>query len=197
MTEKIDITEIKAAHTRHPVADFITARFSPRAFSEKNLSEEAMNTLFEAASWAPSCFNEQPWEYYFALKNTEGFEKIWSCLMAGNQPWTTNAAALVVTVVRKTFTANGKPNATAEHDLGLSNATLLLQARSMDIFGHAMAGFDKNKTAEALNLDENRAAVCVIALGYLGDLEQLEEPFKSREMTSRNRKPLDQFVHPV
>ncbi len=197
MTETIEITEIKAAHTQNDVASFITKRFSPRAFSEKSLSETVMNTLFEAASWAASANNEQPWMYYFAHKNTEGFDKIWSCLMPGNQPWAKNAAALVVTVARKTFERNGSNNMAAEHDLGMANATLLLQARDLDVFAHPMGGFDKIKAAEMLDLDENSLPICVLALGYLGDVEQLEEPFKSRELSGRSRKPLAEFVKQV
>ena len=197
MTSTIETTEIKAAHTHYNVASFITARFSPRAFSDKNISTEAMNTLFEAASWAASANNEQPWVYYFAQKNTEGFENLWECLMPGNKPWGKNAAALVVAVARKTFAANGNNNLAAVHDLGMANAQLLLQARSMDIFGHPIGGFDKQKATELLQLDENQTPVCMFALGYLGDAELLEEPFKSRELTSRNRKSLEEFVHQI
>lgn len=197
MSETIEITEIKAAHTQYEVASFITERFSPRAFSEKNISETVMNTLFEAASWAASANNEQPWAYYFAHKNTEGFDKIADCLMPGNHVWAKHAAALVVTVARKTFERNGSNNVAAEHDLGMANATLLLQARALDVFAHPMGGFDKIKTAEMLGLEGNSLPICVLALGYLGDAEQLEEPFKSRELTPRSRKPLEEFVKQV
>lgn len=197
MTETIETTEIKAAHTQYAVADFIKSRFSPLAFSEKNIPQEAMNTILEAASWAASAMNEQPWEYYVAHKDTEGFEKIWSCLSPSNQPWTKNAAALIIAVYRKTYTLNGNPNGAAEHDLGMANANLVLQARALDIFSHQMGGFDRQKAAIVLQLDSNRAPFCVIALGYLGDVEQLDEPYKSRELMGRTRKPLNEFVKKV
>ena len=197
MTETINTTEIKAAHTQYGVAPFITNRFSPRAFSGKNISDEVMNTLFEAASWAASANNEQPWMYYFAHKNTEGFEKLAECLMPGNHVWAKNAAVLVVTVAQKTFAKNGNPNVAAEHDLGMANATLLLQASTLDVFGHPMGGFFKDKAADVLGLDDNSAPICMLALGYLGSPEQLDEPFKTRELTGRNRKPLDQFVKEI
>ncbi len=117
--------------------------------------------------------------------------------MGGNQPWAKDAAALVVTVARKTFAANGNANGSALHDLGMANATLLLQARALDIFGHPMGGFDREKATEILNLDEDRMPVCVIALGYLGDAEQLIEPFKTRELSPRSRKTVDQFVKEI
>ncbi len=197
MLETIETTKIKAAQTQFDVAPFITDRFSPRAISEKSISNEAMNTIFEAASWSASANNEQPWEFYYAHKNTEGFQKIWESLMGGNQPWAKDAAALVVTVARKTFAANGTANGSALHDLGMANATLLLQARALDIFGHPMGGFDREKATEILNLDEDRMPVCVIALGYLGDAEQLIEPFKTRELSPRSRKTVDQFVKEI
>ena len=197
MLETIETTKIKAAQTQFDVAPFITDRFSPRAISEKSISNEAMNTIFEAASWSASANNEQPWEFYYAHKGTEGFEKIWASLMAGNQPWAKDAAALVITVARKTFAANGTANGSALHDLGMANATLLLQARALDIFGHPMGGFDRIKATEILNLDEDRIPVCVIALGYLGDAEQLIEPFKTRELSPRSRKTIDQFVKEI
>ena len=197
MTKTIETTELKAAHTQYNVASFITERFSPRAFSEKSISEDVMNTIFEAASWAPSSLNEQPWVYHFAHKNTEGFKKLADCLMPGNHVWAQHAAVLVVTVARKTFASNGHPNGAAEHDLGMANATLLLQARALDVYAHPMGGFFKDKAAAVLGLDENSAPICMLALGYLGSPEQLEEPFKSRELSGRTRKSLDQFVKEV
>ena len=141
--------------------------------------------------------NEQPWEYYYAHRGSDGFQKIWECLMPGNQPWAKNAAVLVVAVSRNTHAANGKHNVTALHDLGMANATLLLQARSLGIFGHPMGGFDPAKATALLQLDENRSPVCVFALGYLDDPEKLEEPFKTRELTPRSRKPVEEFARIV
>ncbi|MBL7817921.1 MAG: nitroreductase family protein [Saprospiraceae bacterium] len=191
----IETKEIKAAKTQYGVASFITDRFSPRAFSDKEISAETMNTLFEAASWAASANNEQPWVYYFAHKNTEGFNRLFDCLMPGNRPWAKDAAVLVVSAARKTFAANGNNNVAAAHDLGMANAQLLLQACAMDIYGHPIGGFDKQKTAEFLEMGENLQPLCMFALGYLGDAEQLEEPYKSRELSERTRKPLSEFVN--
>lgn len=188
---------IKKAQTQFPVADFITDRFSPRAFSEKALTEQDMNTLFEAASWAPSANNEQPWLYFYALKGTPGFDQLTEIMMPGNQPWAKHAAALVVTVARKTFAANGNNNGAAEHDLGMANAQLMLQARSMEIFSHPIGGFSKDKAKELLGLDETYSAPCMLALGYLGEASQLEEPFLAREGTPRVRKELSAFVKAI
>lgn len=184
----------KTATTQYPVIDLIKNRWSPRAFSEQALTEEEVNTILEAASWSASAMNEQPWEYYVAHKNTEGFNKIFNCLVEFNQLWAKNAAVLIVAVARKTFAANQDSNIWAEHDLGLANATLMLQASSMGIYSHAMAGFVKEKAIESLELASNQNPICVIALGRLGDAESLVEPYKSREAAPRTRKSISEFT---
>jgi nitroreductase len=190
----LDTIQHKAAAAKHGVSAFITDRFSPRAFSDQAISEETMNTLFEAASWAASANNEQPWRYFYALKGTPGFDQLVATLMPGNQPWAPNAAALVVTVARKTFAANGNNNGSAEHDLGMANATLMLQARQLDIFSHPMGGYQKDKAKELLGLDDTQAPMCMIALGYLGSPDSLEEPYHTRELAPRTRKEIGEFV---
>lgn len=188
---------IKHATTQYPVLDLIKERWSARSFSPKAITTEQVYTILEAGSWAASANNEQPWEFQYALKGTEGFDTIWNCLMPGNQPWAKHAAGFIVTIARKTFAANDKPNAYAEHDVGLATSYLLLQASSMGIYTHPMAGIDKAKLIEALQLTENESLLCVIALGYLDDAEKLEEPFKGRELTVRVRKPLSEMVKAI
>ena len=117
--------------------------------------------------------------------------------MPGNQPWNKHAAGFIVTVAHKTFAANNNPNSYAEHDLGLATSYLLLQASSMGIYTHPMAGIDKAKLTEVLHLTENQAPLCIIALGYLDDAEKLEEPFKGRELAPRVRKPLSEIAREV
>lgn len=191
----IDIKALKEAPTEHPVHALIRQRFSARGFSEKPLTAEVMNTLFEAAAWAPSSMNEQPWRYRFALRGTPAFEQLWNCLAPGNQPWTKAAAALVVCSGKTFLHRNNEPNHNWKHDVGLANANLLMQAVSMDIYGHLMGGFDHNKTNTALGLgDGSEEVTCFLALGYLGDAEQLVEPFKTREHTARTRRALSGTV---
>ena len=185
---------IKIAKTIYPVLDVIKNRWSARAFSNKTINDEELNTLFEAASWAASANNEQSWQYIYAKKGTGAFDNIWNCLLPGNQPWAKHAAALIVAVARKTFEANNAVNAYAGHDLGMANAHLLLQARTMNIYCHPMAGFNKIKLTENLNLSDDQEAFCVIATGFLADAETLEEPFKTRELTERKRKNIAEFT---
>jgi nitroreductase len=185
--------DIKAPDTQTELAPLIRKRWSPRSFSDRPVSTEQVKNLLEAARWAASANNEQPWRYTFAIKGTPGFEQLWNCLAPGNQPWTKDAAVLLVAMKRNTFQKNGKPNPWAEHDLGLANAQLLLQAAHRDIYGHMMAGFDKDKVNDLLSLDETVEPVCMMALGYLGEAEALEEPYKTRELTPRTRLPIEEF----
>jgi nitroreductase len=184
----------KLANTRYPVIDLIKQRWSARAFSEKELSEEQLLTLIEAASWAPSSMNEQPWRYRYALRGTEAFNQMLDCLLPGNQSWAGNAAALIFCSAKRLFSQNGKPNHYALHDTGMANGFLTLQATQMDIYGHIMAGYDKEKTRATLALGDEDEDVCFFALGYLGDPEQLDEPFKTREITPRSRKAVEELV---
>ncbi len=185
---------IKTAVTRLPVIDLIKNRWSARAFSDQSLREEHILTLIEAASWAPSSVNEQPWRYRYGLKGTLAFDQLWECLLIGNQPWAKNAAALLLCTAKKTFAKNGKPNRHAMHDTGMANAHLMLQATQMNIYGHIMAGYDPAKLRETFQLSEDEEDVCVIALGFLGEPEQLEEPFRTREITPRSRRAVEEFV---
>jgi nitroreductase len=187
----------KEAITTYPVHALIQNRWSARAFAEKPITTEEIHTILEAASWAPSAMNEQPWHYSYAQKGTPGFEAMWECLLPGNQPWTKHAATLVLCISNRTFETTGQPNHYHLHDAGLANANLLFQATSMGIYGHIMGGFDRDKVKETFGLTENEEAVCVIALGYLGSSEQLPEPFKSRELGQRTRKPLLQVAREV
>lgn len=186
---------IKIAKTKHDVIDVIKNRWSARSFSDKSISENDLHTLFEAASWAFSANNAQPWEFIYAHRqDAEAFGKLHSCLMGGNQPWTKNAAVLMAVLAHKKL-ENGHENKAAKHDVGSANATLMLQATSMNIYGHVMGGFDANKAIETLNINtEVYEPVVFIALGYLDEAEKLEEPFKTRELTPRTRKPLVEIV---
>jgi nitroreductase len=184
----------KHAQTHYPVADFIKHRWSPRAFTPQPISDDDLRTLFEAAAWAPSAMNEQPWRFvYVHRNNAEAFQRLWDCLLPGNQPWAQNAAVLVVVLARTTF-QNQQPNRHYLHDAGMATANLLLQAGTMGIHGHVMGGFDLAKTQQTLHLPADLEPATFLALGYAGEAEQLEEPFRSREQAPRSRKPLGEFV---
>ncbi len=187
------MSTIKIAQTIHPVLDLIRNRWSPRSFMQEEIEQKDLETLLEAASWAPSAVNEQPWEYIYAHRGSVGFETIKNCLLPGNASWAKAAAVLLVSVARTVYTANQKENTAALHDVGMANAQLLLQAQSMNIYGHIMGGVDREKLIFTLGLNAQQYAIGVIALGYLDIPDKLEEPFKTRELQPRQRKFLNEF----
>lgn len=159
------------------------------------VSGETIKSLFEAARWAPSSSNEQPWAYLYATKDQpELWEKIFDSLMEGNKLWTREAPLLVVSMVRKNFLKNDKPNGSARFDLGAANAFLSLQATHLGLNVHQMGGFEKDKIIGNLNIPDTHEPVVVLAIGYPGTPEQLAEPFKTRETALRERYTQAFFV---
>ena len=174
----------------------ISGRKSIRAFSEKRISDEALITLLEAARWAASSMNEQPWRFIVAQKvNTEAFDRLLSCLNESNRKWAQNAAILILTVTNNTITSLNKPNTFAWHDVGLAIGNLSLQAMSMDIYLHQMGGFKADIAKELFEIPDGFEPVSVIALGYQGDVDTLPQPLRERELKKRERKPLSELVY--
>ena len=184
------VKEIKLAASHQALHPLIRQRWSPRAFADRPIAPVQMEELIEAARWAASANNEQPWQYVYAFRGTPGFEQLWECLVPGNQAWADRAAVLLVALQRNSFAKSGQANPWATHDLGLANAQLLLQAQYRDIYGHMLAGFVPDKVRTLLQLSADQGPVCMMALGYLGDAEQLAEPFRSRELAPRQRLAL-------
>jgi len=185
---------VKEAKTKYPVHELISKRWSTRAFSAQQIIEKDLFTLLEAASWASSSVNEQPWSYLYSFKGTHGFNTMWECLSEGNQPWVKNASVLLMCIAHKNFLRNGELNRHYMHDTGMANANLLTQATSLGIYCHILGGYDRSKTDQVFSISENDEVVCFIALGYLGDGEKLDEPYKTREITPRSRKPLEEVA---
>jgi nitroreductase len=149
------------------VLDLIKNRFSPYEFTDKQLTDSDLEILFEAAGKAASAFNEQPWRFVYALKqDEEEFKTIHECLVEGNQGWTKNVAALVITVISKNYSKNGNQNTVAQHDLGLAIGNLTVQASAMGIHLHQMAGIIPQNAIEKLNIPEGYEPLTAIALGY-------------------------------
>ncbi|MCF8255789.1 MAG: nitroreductase family protein [Bacteroidia bacterium] len=185
----------KIAKTYFPVLDIIKNRWSARSFNEQVVVEDDLKTMVEAASWMFSAVNEQPWRYIIAPKGSENFNKILSTLAGGNTPWAQHAGAFIVSIAKTTFKREGNPpNGTAMHDVGAANAGLILQATSMGIMAHPMGGFSKEDIKSIFNLETDLEPVIVIALGYLDQPEKLPEPFLTREITPRTRKPLEEIL---
>ncbi|HRY83758.1 MAG TPA: nitroreductase family protein [Candidatus Cloacimonadota bacterium] len=178
-----------------PLHELIENRWSPRAFSDHMLSREQVLTLLEAARWAASCNNEQPWRFIWSLRDSsELYRKLLDCLLPGNQEWAATAPLLMLTLVQTDFTATGKPNRWAAHDLGLAIGNLTTQATAMDIYVHNMAGFSTPKVKEHFDLPENLEAMTMIAIGYLGDPQILSEYNRKRELEIQQRKPMTDLI---
>ena len=185
----------KPADTDIELHDLIKQRWSPRAFSDRLVEREKLVSILEAARWAPSCFNEQPWHFIIATKdNKEEFEKMLGCLMETNRAWAKNAPILMISAARLYFDKNGKDNRWARHDIGLAVENMVIQALSMGIFVHQMAGFSSDRTKIAYDIPEGFEPVTAIALGYPGDAANLSDDLKERELEKRERKPLDDFI---
>ncbi len=181
----------KTAATTHPdVHALIRHRWSPRAFTDQPLPPATVDTLFEAASWAASASNHQPWRFVYAHRADEAdFQRLLACLNPSNQTWAQHAAVLVLALAQTTL-PTGKPNDWARHDVGAATTTLLLQATALGIYGHVMAGFDADKVRAAFALPPELTPVTFTALGYLGSADQLAEPNRTRELEPRTRKPI-------
>ncbi len=149
------------------VLDLIKERFSPYEFTDKPLTEDDLKTLFEAAGKAASAFNEQPWRFVYALRqDIAEFKALHESLLEGNQGWTANAGALVIAVVSTNYDKNENVNATAEHDLGLADGNLTVQASAMGIHLHQMGGIIPQNAIDKLNIPEGFKPLTAIALGY-------------------------------
>src|SRR5713226_3512461 len=149
------LTVEKTAKTDAPIHDLLARRWSPRAFSSRLIEPEKLRSLVEAARWAPSSYNEQPWAFLVATQdNPEGFQRMLSVLVEGNRAWAKSAPVLMLSVARMSFERNGKPNRHAFHDVGLATANFITQATTMGLAAHAMAGFDVKKSREVFGIPE-------------------------------------------
>ena len=174
----------------------IKDRWSPRVFSDKEVTQEMIGLLFEAARRAPSSMNEQPWNYYYAhRKNEKEFNEMVALLTGNNPNWAQHAQVLVVSLAKKKLDYKERPNNNALHDLGAANVSIAIQAAEMGLQVHQMGGFDKVKAVEYLQLDPNDfQAVTMIAIGFAGEADLLEEDSKMRKLQHQTRKELKEFV---
>ena len=185
----------KPAPAGHPIQELIRERWSPRAFLAKPVEVGKLLSVLEAARWAPSSSNEQPWFFLVArAEEPEEFAKMLGCLVPGNQGWAKAAPVLMISVVKKTFDHNGKPNRSALHDVGLASENMVLEAVAQGLATHGMAGIELEKIREVYGLPENCEAVAGWALGYAGEPEMLEGALKEMEMAPRERRKLGEFV---
>jgi nitroreductase len=189
-----NLEDLKRAPKESGIHPVISHRWSPRAFADKPVTTEDLTKIFDAARWAASSYNEQPWRFVVGRKGDATYQKIFDSLIEFNQGWAKSAPVLVLSTAKKTFSHNGAPNGYGIHDTGAATATLTLQATALGLHSHGMAGFDKDKARAAFNIPEDFEIGAVTALGYLGDPETLPEGLKAQETSPRTRKPLEEVV---
>ena len=185
----------KSADTQYSIQDLLRQRYSPLAFSDQLVEPEKLRSVLEAARWAASSYNEQPWSFIVATKDNQAeFDRLLGCLAEGNQQWAQNAPVLMLSVAKLHFERNGDLNRHAFHDVGAAAANLAIQATALGLFIHQMAGFDVPLAQEVYSISEGYEPVAAFALGYIGDPQTLPERLLQRALAPRTRKPLDKFV---
>ncbi|MGC1389922.1 MAG: nitroreductase family protein [Bacteroidales bacterium] len=177
------------------ILEIIQERWSPYAFSSAPVEEFKLKAMFEAAGYAPSCNNEQPWQFVYSTQEEKKvFDDFVGFLSDGNKIWAKNAFALVISMARTKFSHNGKHNRFAFHDTGMAVNNLLLQALTLDIYVHQMGGYSIEKVKEYFQLGDGIEPVAMMAVGYLGDGSSLTPELLKRDEVRRSRKPVSDFV---
>jgi len=185
----------KPAPSDFPVHELIRERWSPRAFADKSVPQGVLRSIFEAARWAPSSFNEQPWAFIVSTKDDkENFEKMLSILVDFNVQWAKSAPILALAVAKLAFANNNAPNRNAQYDTGAATALLSVEATARGLAVHQMAGFDAERARQAFGIPKGWEPIAALAIGYPGDPASLPAPLKDREMAPRTRKPIAEFV---
>ena len=185
----------KTAATQFPVHELISERWSPRAFSDRPVEPEKLLSVLEAARWAASSANEQPWAFLVATRaESKSHEAVAGVLVDSNREWAEKAPVLIVPFAHTQFAKNGNPNRYAFHDVGQAVANLSLQATALGLTLHQMGGFKADEARAVFNVPADWQPVSIIALGYPGEPESLAEKLREREIARRQRKPLDTFV---
>lgn len=191
MAEMVDATQVRTAD--HLIEPLFLQRWSPRAMSGESLREGEIMSLFEAARWAPSTYNEQEWRFLYARRDTPQWPAFFDLLVEGNQAWCSQAAMLGVVLSHKVFTRNGKPNPVHTFDAGLAYENLALQGAAMGLVVHGMQGFDFDRARRDLNVPDDYSVEAMFAVGRPGDPAKLPEPLRDKEQPS-GRKPVKEII---
>jgi nitroreductase len=179
-----------------PIHDLIKRRWSPTVFADQPVPPDSLRRCFEAARWAASCFNEQPWSFVTVSRHDDlaSFHALLACLTPGNQAWVKAAPLLGFSLARTHFKKTGKPNLYARHDVGMAMANFCLQATDLGLFVHQMAGFDIEAATATLALPETHEVVAAFAMGFGVKVEEIPAELKEKELRARERRPQEEFV---
>lgn len=187
----------KYANTNHEVIEPVRKRWSPRAFKDQEVEKDKLAQVFEAARWAASSYNEQPWRYIVGSKhrNKDVYEKLFACFNEFNQNWAKTAPVAGLSFV-KTFFGDDtdQENEVALHDVGAASAQMSLQAAELDLYVHQMAGIEHDVIADNFDIPEGFKPVAGFVIGYGGDPDQLGDELKQQETADRERKDQEEFV---
>lgn len=185
----------KSAPAHFSIDTLLAERWSPRAFEDRSIEPAKLRQLFEAARWAASSYNDQPWFYIVASRdNPAEFQKMLDCLVEFNQAWAKAAPVLAISVARTKFKHDGSVNRHAQHDVGAASASLALQAQSLGLAVHQMAGFDPQRARDTYHIPADHEPMAAMAIGYPGDPAALPDKLREREMSPRSRRPISEFV---
>ena len=187
---------VKFAQPAHPILPQIAQRWSPYAFDPRPVERDKLLSCLEAARWAASSYNEQPWTYILAERTDKAaFDTMLGCLVEGNQAWAKNAGVLMLGIVSKFFSKNGKPNRVCEHDLGLAAGNLTIQATALGLHVHQMAGIEPAKIRATYKVPDGHEPLTGIAIGYAASVQPgTSDPLGQRDLAPRTRKPISEFV---
>ena len=185
---------IKKTNNTNTFNGLIEERWSTRAFIPTKVEQKKINSILEAAVWAPSAFNEQPWRFIVGQKGSETYDKILNTLVEWNQKWASNADVLVLNIAKRNFSHNNKPNATFEYDLGQAVSFMAIEAVNQGLFSHQMTGFNPDEAASLFNIGVGYKVVSVIAIGYYGFSDNLPEDILESEKQVRERKDFNSLV---
>ena len=178
------------------ILEIIQERWSPYSFSSNPVEENKLKAMLEAASYAPSSNNEQPWMFVFTTQQTrEVYDDYLGFLTESNQVWAKNAYAIMISMARTKYSFSGKPNRYAFHDTGMAVANLLLQGLALDVYVHQMGGFSIEKVKDYFKLNEDIEPVAIMAVGYLGNGESLAPELFQRDEKRRTRKSVTEFAY--
>ncbi len=189
------VSKQKSAVVEFEISNLIRNRRSIRAFADRSVELEKLKSLFEATRWAPSSINEQPWIYLYATKEQPAlWNTFFEVLNDGNKAWVREAPVLIFSIARKNFSRFNTPNAYALYDLGAANSLLALQAVDLGLQVRQMAGYDHQQARVKLNIPDEYELGVFMAVGYPGDVNQLPEELKKRELAPRERYLQQEFT---
>ena len=184
----------KHTNNQFPILDSFKQRWSPRAYSEQSIEKEKLQSILEAARWAPSARNEQPWRFILGVKGNGSWEKIFESLVEWNQQWTKRVSVLVLNLGKKFYDFEHLPNHTYQYDTGQAVAMMVTEAVNQGLIGHQMSGFSAEKAIELFDIPEDYYPISVSAFGYYGDPELLPDDIKESEFEERKRRPFNETV---